>query len=140
MASAVKFYCFAADTAKGVHHWHSDEFFCAWTNTLPDAVNDTVLADITEISGGGYTPGGNKAAYTTMNHANGQTTVILADPTTFQATTGGMGPMRYLVLYNKTDVTKPLVAFWDYGSEKTLAEGESILVDMDQSGGLVTFG
>jgi hypothetical protein len=63
MASSFnKFNCFVEDLAEGVHDLDTDQLYIALTNSAPSASN-TVLANITEISGGtGYTAGGALAA------------------------------------------------------------------------------
>ena len=45
----------------------------------------------------------------------------------FTATTG-FGPFRYVVLYDNTSGTKPLIGFWDYGSAVTLGASETFTI------------
>lgn len=140
MASFNKFNQFVEDIAKKVHNLNSDTLKIMLTNTAPSASN-TVYADITEVSSGnGYTTGGNTAAFTSGAQTSGTYKLVLADPSTWTASGGSVGPFRYAVLYNSTPTSplKPLIGWWDYGSSVTLADGEQFTVDLDQSNGVLT--
>jgi len=138
-----KFNQFVEDVAKGVHNLGTGTthvFKVALTNTAPVATN-TVLANITQIaSGNGYTTGGNTATFTSGAQTSGTFKLTLADPATWTAVTGSMGPFRYAVIYNDTPTSPadPLIGWWDYGSSVTLAVGESFVVDLDQTNGVLT--
>jgi hypothetical protein len=140
MASFNKFNQFVEDIAKKVHNLNSDTLKIMLTNTAPSASN-TVYADITEVSSdNGYTTGGNTAAFTSGAQTSGTYKLVLADPSTWTASGGSVGPFRYAVLYNSTPTSplKPLIGWWDYGSSVTLADGEQFTVDLDQSNGVLT--
>lgn len=120
-----KFYDYSEQLARGVHNFGSHTFKVALTNTAPVATN-TILADITQISGtNGYTTGGT-ATTITLSETTGTTTVN-GTQVVFTAAGGPMGPFRYYVLYNDT-ATSPadaLIAWWDHGSSVTLADTET---------------
>lgn len=140
MASFNKFNQFVEDIAKKVHNLNSDTLKIMLTNTAPTSSN-AVYADITEVSSGnGYTTGGNTAAFTSGAQTSGTYKLVLADPSTWTASGGSVGPFRYAVLYNSTPTSplKPLIGWWDYGSSVTLADGEQFTVDLDQSNGVLT--
>lgn len=128
MATYNKFQDFSEQLVRGVHDWDAHTFKVALTNTAPVATN-TVLADITQISGtNGYTTGGN-ATTITVSETTGTTTVN-GTQVVFTASGGSMGPFRYYVLYNDT-ATSPadaLIAWWDHGSAVTLADTETFTV------------
>jgi hypothetical protein len=99
------------------------------TNSAPVSTN-AVKGDITDISAGnGYTAGGTA---TTISRANASgVESIKGTDVVFTASGGTIGPFRYVVLYNDTQASpaKPLVAWWDYGSNVTLNSGETFTVD-----------
>lgn len=140
MASFNKFNIFVQDVGNGVHNLSSNTCKVMLTNTAPTASN-AVFADLTEISAGnGYTAGGNTASITSYTQSSGTAKLILADPATWTASGGSIGPFRYAVLYNSTPTSplKPLIGYWDYGSSVTLASGETFTVDLDQTNGVFT--
>lgn len=128
MASYNKFNDFSEQLVNGVHDFDANTFKVALSNSAPTASN-TVLADITQISGtNGYTTGGT-ATTIAVSETSGTTTVT-GTQVVFTASGGSMGPFRYVVLYNDS-ATSPLdalVAWWDYGSSITLADGETFTV------------
>jgi hypothetical protein len=128
MAAYNKFNDFSEQLANGVQNFATDTYKIALSNTAPVATN-TVLADITQISAGnGYTSGGSTTTIT-LAEVTGTTTVS-GTQVVFTASGGSIGPFRYVVLYNDTTSSpnKPLVAWWDYGSSITLADGETFTV------------
>lgn len=129
MAAYNKFQDFSEQLANGAQNFASDTYKVALSNTAPVATN-TALANITQISAGnGYTSGGTTTTIT-LSETTGTTTVS-GTQVVFTASGGSIGPFRYVVLYNDTTTTpvnKPLVAWWDYGSSITLADGETFTV------------
>lgn len=136
MASYNKFQSFVEALAEKVHNLGSDTLKVALTNSAPVNTN-TVLADITQISNGnGYTTGGTAATISSSAQTSGTYKLVLAD-VVFTAS-GSMGPFRYAVLYNDTATNDELIAWWDYGSNLTLASGDSFTVDFDATNGVLT--
>ena len=137
MAVFNKFYCFVADVSNKTHNLGSDTLKILLTNTAPVATN-AVKADLTEISAGnGYTAGGNAAALTSSSQTAGLYKLILANPATWTAAGGSIGPFRYAALYNSTAAAGNLVGYWDYGSAVTLASGETFTATLDASAGVL---
>lgn len=126
MATYNKFYDFSEQLVRGTHNFASNVFKVYLSNDTPSQSADTVKADLAEISAGnGYTAGGT-ATTITISETTGTTTV---SGTQVQWTaTGAVGPFRYAVLYNDTSASDNLVAWWDYGSSISLANGESFTV------------
>jgi len=120
---------------KGVHNFSSNTFKLALTAAANAPVaSNTVLADLTQIAAtGGYTAGAG-GGYTltgvTYTETSGTATLSITSPFTITASTGSVGPFRYLVVYNDT-ATSPadaLVGWFDYGSDLTRADGESLAI------------
>lgn len=140
MATYNKFENFVEDMWKGVHDFRAagDTLKVMLTNVAPSAT-DTVKADLTEISAGfGYTAGGEDVSNDISE--TGGTLTLTASDVTWTASGGSIGPFRYVVLYNDTPVSPadPLIAWWDYGSSITLADGESFRWDVGASVHTVT--
>lgn len=136
MASAVKYENFVEDLGNKVHDLvgTNDTLKIALTNTAPDAATHTVLAHITEISGGnGYTSGGPDMQ--NDGTESGGTLTVTGVDATITASGGSIGPFRYAVLYNDTPTSPadPLIQYWDYGSSITLAAGESLTLNVGAS-------
>jgi|SRR5436190_1928474 len=133
MASFVKFNSFVEALAEKVHNLGSDSLKYALTNSAPSASN-TQLSALTEIS---YT---NCSARVPTISSSAQTSgtykLVLAD-LTLTASGGTVGPFRYVVLYNDTATNDELIAYWDYTSSITLADGETFLIDADASNGIL---
>ena len=140
MATFNKFNSFVAELGNATHNFATCSFKVMLVNTAPVATN-TVKADLTEISAGnGYSAGGNAAALTSWAQSSGTAKLVLADPATWTASGGSVGPFRYAVLYNDTPTSPadPLIGYWDYGSSVTLASGETFTVDFDATNGVLT--
>ena len=125
MATYTKFQCFVEDLAHGVHDLETDAITVALSNTAPSASDDAVLADITTVSTA------NLDDITPTISSSGQTSgtykLVLADLT--MTASGAVGPFRYVILYNDTAANDPLICFFDYGSEVTLAKDDTFKLD-----------
>ena len=135
MATFNKFNSFVENLAEKVHNLGSDTLTVALTNSAPVATN-TVLADITQIS---YT---NLSARTLTVSSSSQTSglyKLIVSDLTLTASGGSVGPFRYIVIYNDTPTSPadPLICYYDYGSEVTLADGETFTLDFNATNGLL---
>ena len=132
-SSYSKFNQFVEDLATKKHDCSSDQFIvalCAAANA-PVATN-SVLADLTQIS---YTNlSSRNLTISTSTQTSGTYTQLFAD-LTLSASGGAVAAFRYVVIYNDTQTSPadPLVGFYDYGSDLTLADGESLLIDFTTS-------
>jgi hypothetical protein len=133
MATYTKFEVFTEDLCEGVHNMDAagNTLKVFLTDTAPNAATNTVRANLTAgepATANGYTVGGEDAQNST-SRTGGVTSVVGVD-ITWNAT-GAVGPFRYAVLYNDTPASPldPLIAYWDYGSSISLANGESFTVD-----------
>jgi hypothetical protein len=55
----------------------------------------------------------------------------------FTAAAGGIGPFRYVVLYDSSAGNK-LIGYYDYGASLSLALGDTFTVDFDGTNGVFT--
>lgn len=139
MATYVKYNTFADEISKGGHNLQTGTFKVALTNTAPTAASDTVWNTTVApapAAANGYTAGGNTITTSSATTTSGTFKLVLAD-TTFTATSGGIGPFRYAILYNSSASNK-VVGYWDYGSSVTLADTETFTVDFDATNGVLT--
>lgn len=132
MATFNKFQQFVEDLAKGVHNLTSDAT-CSVTVALCAAANapvatNSVLANLTQIA---YTNLSSRVVTgITCEHTTGTVTITATD-LVLTSTGGSTGPFRYVVLYNDdpTSPADPLIGWYDYGSEITLLDGETLTID-----------
>lgn len=135
MAAFNKFNQFVEDLAEKVHNLGADALvlaLCAAANA-PVATN-SVLANLTQIS---YTNLSSRAVTTSSSaQTSGTYKLTLAD-LVLTASGGSVAAFRYVVLYNDTPTSPadPLVGWYDYGSDLTLANGETLTVDFDGTNG-----
>jgi hypothetical protein len=131
MATFNKFQDFSEQLTRGVHDFDAHTFKVALTNTAPVATQvslDTVTNHPAPAAANGYTAGGT-ATTISISETTGTTTVS-GTQVVFTATAGGIGPFRYVILYNDT-ATSPadaLIGWWDYATSITLADTETFTV------------
>jgi hypothetical protein len=131
MVAFNKFNSLQSELLKGSHRLAAagDVVKVMLTNTAP-VVTNALKADITEITAAnGYPAGGTDVQNdVTLSGAVGQLTAV---DVTWTATGGSFGPFRYVVLYNDTQTTpaKPLIGWYDYGSNISVNDTESFTTD-----------
>jgi hypothetical protein len=131
-----KFQDFSEQLIRGVHDFDAHTFKIALTNTAPVATQaslDTVTNHPAPAATNGYTAGGT-ATTITISETTGTTTVS-GTQVVFTASGGNLGPFRYAILYDDT-ATSPadaLIAWWDYASNVTLADGETFTVKFNDA-------
>lgn len=137
MAAYNKHNDYVEQVNKGVHNWSAHTYKALLTNSAPTASMAT-KSEITEISAGnGYSAGGMTLDTVTLSETSGTAKVVIADEV-LTASGGSIGPFRYVEVYNDT-ATSPadaLVMWYDYGSNLTLADGETFTIDFDATNGL----
>lgn len=131
MAAYNKFDQFMEDLFKGVHNFTSDAT-CTVTVALCAAANapvagNTVLANLTQIS---YTNLSSRVV-TGITAEQTSGTVHLTGTDLVLTASGAVATFRYVALYNDdpTSPADPLIAWYDYGSDVTLANGETFTID-----------
>lgn len=119
----------------------SDVFVVALSNTAPasevsnpEADGNGVLANVTEVA---YTNLSSRALTTaSSSQTSGTYKLVLAD-LTLTSTGGSTGPFRYVYVYDDTVAGDPLVGYYDYGSNLTLQDGDSLTLDFSADNGVI---
>jgi len=138
MAAFVKYNSFIDELSKGGHNLTTAVFKLALTNTAPgaaDTVWNTTVAP-PPAAAGGYPAGGNTLTTTSATTVAGVFKLVLVD-SVFTATAAGIGPFRYVILYNST-ATNKLVGYYDYASSISLADTDTFTTDFDATNGVFT--
>jgi hypothetical protein len=138
MATFNKINQFVEDVAHGVHDLETDQIvvaLCASANA-PVATN-AVLADLTQIA---YTNLSSRNVTTTSSAETSGTYKLTLTDLVLTASGGSVAAFRYVVLYNDTPTTPadPLIGWYDYGSDLTLNDTETLTIDFDDAGGALT--
>ena len=132
MSTFTKINSFVEAVCEKKHDLGSDTLTVALTSVAPVATND-VLADLTEIA---YTNCSSREITTTSSaETTGTYKLVLTD--LVLTATGAVGPFRYIAIYNDTATNKELIGFYDYGSEITMANGESFKIDFSEANGVL---
>ena len=127
MATYTKFQCFVEDLAEKKHNLASDTLKVAFSNATnaPSASDDVKLADITTIDAANL--GDTTVSVTSSSQTAGTYKLVVTDKTL--TATGDVPAFRYAIIYNDTATDDPLICFFDYGSEVTLASGDTFKLD-----------
>ncbi len=135
MASYVKIESFVEKMAEKVHDLDSDQLVVGLTtNVNAPVATDDVLVDLTEIS---YTNCSSRNITTSSGaETSGTYKLVLAD-LVLTASGGTVGPFQWVFIYNGTAASDELICYYDYGSEITLADGETFTTDFDGTNGLL---
>ena len=133
MVAAVKYEPFiqqVADNAVDVFGT-TDTFKAAIHSDAPTAATDDELADLTQITGTGYTAGGDDI----QNDATrtGGTVTMTAVDVTWTGGAGGFTAGRYVSLHDDTSTTDKLMQSYDYGGNFTVAVSETFLLNFGAS-------
>jgi hypothetical protein len=136
VASFNKFQSFVEDLAEKKHNLGADQLVVALTAAAnaPVATN-TVLANLTQIS---YTNLSTRNITTASSAQTSGTYRLILTDLVLTASGGSVGPFRYVVIYNDTAASKELIGWYDYGSEITLGNGETLTLDFDGTNGLIS--
>jgi hypothetical protein len=133
MASYVKYQDFAEQMFTGTHNFTAagDQFKVVIHSDAPTVATDDELADLTQVTGTGYTAKG-EDIQNDMTETSGTATVTGVD-VTWTATAGDWDAGRYVSTHNEDSTTDKLVNYWDYGGNFTLDNGDTFTVDFGAS-------
>ncbi len=109
----------------------------AWTTTntwkvamasdAPVVGTDDELADASQPTGTGYTAGGEDLQ--NDGTRSGGTVSVAAVDVVWTAAAADWTAARYILAHDDTSTTDILIAYWDYGSNFTLGNGETFTAD-----------
>jgi len=139
MATFNKYNAFIDALVSGTHNLKTASYRVALTNTAPVAATDTNWSAVTyppPAAANGYPSGGATPTVTTAATASGVFKLALQD-LVFTATSGGIGPFRYVILYNSS-ASNALIGFYDYGTNVTLNATDTFTTDFDDVNGVLT--
>jgi len=127
MATYNKFQCFVEDLAEGKHNLGSDTLKVAFSNATnaPSASAHVKLADITTVSVSNLDSV--TLSVSSSSQTSGTYKLVVADKTL--TASGAVPAFRYVIIYNDTATDDPLICYFDYGSEVTLASGDTFKLD-----------
>lgn len=135
MATFNKFNSFVEALAEKVHNLGSDQLVVALTAAAnaPVATN-TVLANLTQIA---YTNLSSRNITTSSSSQSSGTYKLILNDLVLTASGGSVAAFRYVVIYNDTATNDELIGWYDYGSDLTLADGETLTLDFSASNGVL---
>jgi hypothetical protein len=138
MAAFVKFNTVLdALVAGGLANMGTDTLKFALTNTAPTGATDQQFLPGSlhppPAAANGYTTGGHAATIASWARSGAVWTLACTTDVVITATAGGIGPFRYVLLYDDTHASDQLIGYWDYGSSITLAVGETFTIDVTAS-------
>ena len=138
MAAYNKFQQTVEDWPEGVYTASTDQFivFLTTNANIPVATN-SVLAEITQIA---YT---NLSSRNLTTSSSGQTTgtfTHLFTDLVLTASGGAVATFRHVGILNDTPTSPadPLLTHYDFGSDLTLADGETLTIDWTTSTWTIT--
>ena len=142
MATFTKINDFVEDVAEKVHNLASDDLTVALSVTAPGAEGSNptedgngVLANVTEIA---YTNLSARVITTASSAVSSGTYKLTLTDLTLTASGGAVAAFRYIYIYNDTATNDELICYYDYGSDLTLADGESLTLDFSAADGVLT--
>jgi hypothetical protein len=131
----VKFNPMIENVFEKVFNFQSDTFVIALTaaaNT-PTSSNSQ-LSNLTQVS---YTNLSSRTLTVSSSAQSGGTYKWVLADLTLTASGGSVAAFQNIVIYDDTAANDELVGYYSYGSDLTLANGESLLLDFDGSNGVI---
>ena len=135
MATFNKINSFVEALTEKVHNLGSDQLIVALIAAANAPVDtNTVLANLTEINYDNCST--RNITTSTSAQTSGTYKLVCAD--LVLTASGAVGPFQYVVLYNGDASNDELIGWYNYGSEITLAAGDTLTIDFDGSNGVLT--
>lgn len=134
MATFTKFQPFVENLAEKVFNLGSDQLKVALCAAANAPVNTNgQLSQLTEIA---YTNLSSRDLTTLSSAQSGGTYKLTLQDLVLTAS-GNVATFRYVVIYDDTAAADQLICFYDYGSDVTLANGDTFTIDFDGTNGLL---
>lgn len=124
---------FVEKLAEKTFNLQSDSLVVALTNTAHTSTWSQ-LSELTQIS---YTNLSSRAITVTSSAQTGGTYKLVLQDLTLTAS-GSVGPFRYIYIYDDTATNDELIGYYDYGSAITMASGDTLTLNFDDSNGVLT--
>lgn len=109
----------------------TDTFKAAIHSDAPAPTTDDELADLTQITGTGYTAGGEDIQ--NDGTRTGGTVTMTAVDVVWTATAANWTAGRYVSIHDDTSTTDILMCSFDYGANFTLGNAETFTLDFGAS-------
>jgi hypothetical protein len=109
----------------------TDTVKAAIHSDAPTVATDDELADLTQVTGTGYTAGGEDLQNDSTR--SGGTVTATGQDIVWTATAADWIAARYVSTHDDTSTTDRLINSWDYGGNFTLGNGETFTLDMQAS-------
>ena len=142
MATFNMFNQLVEDIAHGVHNFatsggHTLKFALTAAASAPTATM-AVVGDLTEISYTNLANSGNRVLSQSGSAQTSGTYKLSITDRNVTASGGSLATFRYVVLFNDspTSPADPLICWYDYGGDVSLADGESLQLDFSDANGL----
>jgi len=134
MAAFNKFQPFVEYLAEKAFNLGSDTLTYALCAAASAPVNTNgVLTDLTQISYANLSARANTISSSAQS--SGTYKLVLAD--LVLTASGTVAAFRYLVLYDDTAASDQLIGWYDYTSDLTLLNGETLTIDHDAANGVL---
>lgn len=134
MAAFNKFQPFVEALAEGKHNFQTDVFQCALSaNATPPVATNATLSQITQIA---YTNLSTQVISMSSSAQSGGTYKLVLTDLVLTAS-GAVATFRWVTIFDQTSPSDELICFFDYGSDVTLANGETFTLDFDGTNGLL---
>ena len=110
----------------------TDTFKAAIHTDAPTVATDDELADLTQITGTGYTAGG-EDIQNNSTRSGGTVTMTAVDVVWTAGAADWSASARYVSIHDDTSTTDILMCSFDYGSTFALGNGETFTLDFGAS-------